>query len=201
MRSKSHTSPDTEFVTILYKCQFSILNSNKRTWKTPNCSRQLLVRVCNHTLFLIWSVSQFSTKYQFNELNSHQCTFENLRVCSRQLLVRVVNHTLLLIRKAWGFSTWYWPHSGGHLSLKWVLSLANCVDIASRPQGPVKEAFAFLCMSSWLPRKLRRYPFKTTRIKWGSILQTCKSNSLARWNEISFVPKLPVSSVKRHFWK
>jgi len=190
-----------ECVTILYKCQFSILNSHKRTWETPICSRQLLVRVWNHTLFLIWSVSRFSTKYQFNEWNSHQRTFENLRVCSRQLLVRVVNHTLLLIRSVSGFSTWYWPHSGGHLSLKWVPSLANCVDIPSRPQGPVKEAFAFLCMGSRLPRKLRRYPFKTTRTKSRSILQTCKSNSLARWNEIFVVPKLPVSKVKRHFWK
>jgi len=92
-------------------------------------------------------------------------------------------------------------------ALRWIpflemgSPLANCVDIPSRPQGPVKEAFAFLWIGSRLPRKLCRYPFKTTRTRRRSILQTCKSDSLARWNEISFVPKLPVSKVKRYFWK
>ena len=97
---------------------------------------------------------------------------------SRQLLVRIVNITLLLIRSVSRFSTWYWPHSGGHLYLKWVPSLANCVDIPSRPQGPVNEAFAFLWMGSRLPRKVRRYHFKTTRTSRRSISQCVKAT---RW--------------------
>jgi len=62
--SKSHTTPDTEWVTILYK-KVSSVRSNPHDHTFENhrvCLRQLLVRVVNHTLLLIRSVSQFSTK-------------------------------------------------------------------------------------------------------------------------------------------
>ena len=62
--SKSHTTPDTEWVTILYK-KVSSVRSNPHDHTFENhrvCPRQLLVRVVNHTLLLIRSVSQFSTK-------------------------------------------------------------------------------------------------------------------------------------------
>jgi len=134
-------------------------------------------------------------KCQFSEVKPSQTHFWEPPSFSRQLLVRVVNHTLLLIRSVSRFSTWYWPHSGARLSLKRVPSLANCADMTWRLQGPEKEAFAFLWMGS-LPRKL-----KTTRTSRRCILQTCKSKSRARWNKISFVSKLLVSEVRRHFWK
>ena len=69
-------------------------------WEPPSFffSRQLLVRVVNHTLLLTRSVSRFSTKYiNFNEVKLSQSQFWQPPSLSRQLLVRVVNHTLLLI--------------------------------------------------------------------------------------------------------
>ena len=67
------------------------------------------MRVVNHTLLLIRSVSRLSTKYHFSEVKPSQMHFwEPLtRSFSRKLLVRVVNHTLLLIRSVSRFSTKY----------------------------------------------------------------------------------------------
>ena len=63
MRVANHTllTPITECVTILYKCQFSEFKpSQVHFWAPSSLARQLLVRVVNHKLLLIRSVSQFS---------------------------------------------------------------------------------------------------------------------------------------------
>jgi len=44
-------------------------------WEPSSCFRQLLVRVVNHTLLLTWSVSRFSTKYQFSEVKPSHTHF------------------------------------------------------------------------------------------------------------------------------
>jgi len=83
--SKSHNTPDTECVTILYKTfQFSeVKPSQSHFWESPSLSRQLLVRVVNHTLLLIRSVPRFSTKHLSSvRSNPHSRTFENHRVVS-----------------------------------------------------------------------------------------------------------------------
>jgi len=101
-RGKSHTTPDTECVTILYKkYQFSeVKTSQSHFWEPPIFPQQLLVRIVNHTLLLMRSVSRFSIK-RFVEWDP-TLTFAPLRTSEfffpRQLLVRVVNHTLLLIQ-------------------------------------------------------------------------------------------------------
>ena len=48
-RSKSHNGPDTECVPILYKCQFSVSNSHKRTCQ--RCVPLFLVPVTSLTFF------------------------------------------------------------------------------------------------------------------------------------------------------
>ena len=53
--SESHTTPNTECVTSLHKCQFSELSPTDALWETQNFSRQLLVCVVNHTLLWIQS--------------------------------------------------------------------------------------------------------------------------------------------------
>jgi hypothetical protein len=61
-RSKSHPTPNTECVTILYKYQISeVKSSQTHFWAPPCISRQWLVRVVNRTLLLIRGVSRFST--------------------------------------------------------------------------------------------------------------------------------------------
>ena len=63
-RSKSHTTLNTECVTIVYKNISSVRSkpSQMHFWEPPSFSRQLLVRVVNHALLLVRSVSRFSTK-------------------------------------------------------------------------------------------------------------------------------------------
>jgi len=88
----------------------TVVRSNPHTRAFENLrvfSRQLLVRVVNHTLLLIRGVSRFSTKYQFSEVKPSHTHFWEPSSLSRQLLVRVVNHTLLLIRSVSLFSTKY----------------------------------------------------------------------------------------------
>jgi len=61
-RSKSHSTPNMECVTILYKYQISEVNSSQTHFWAPTCiSRQWLVRVVNRTLLLIRGVSRYST--------------------------------------------------------------------------------------------------------------------------------------------
>jgi len=101
-RSKSHNTPNIECLTILFKKVCSVRsNPHKRTFENLRVSvfsRQLLVRVVNHTILLIRSVSRFYAKHQFSEVKPSHTHFSEPPSLSRQLLVRVVNHTLLLIR-------------------------------------------------------------------------------------------------------
>jgi len=108
-RSKSHTTPNTECVTILYKKISSVRsNPHSRTFENLRVfPRQLLVCVVNHTLLLIQSVSRFSAQYQFSEVKPSHTSFWEPSSLSRQLLLCVVNHTLLLIRSVSRFSTKY----------------------------------------------------------------------------------------------
>ena len=108
-RSKSHNTPNIECLTILFKKVCSVRsNPHKRTFENLRVSvfsRQLLVRVVNHTILLIRSVSRFYAKHQFSEVKPSHTHFSEPPSLSRQLLVRVVNHTLLLIRSVSRFST------------------------------------------------------------------------------------------------
>ena len=61
-RCTSHTTPNMRCAKILYKCQIQwVKPSQTPFWALLSLSRQLLVRVVNHTLLLIQSVSWFST--------------------------------------------------------------------------------------------------------------------------------------------
>jgi len=102
VRRKSHTTPNTECAVIL--CTISV-PSQMHTWEPPSLSWQLLVRVVNHTILLIRSVSRFSTKYQFSEVKPSQTYFWEPPSLSQRLLVRVENCTLLLIWSVLRFST------------------------------------------------------------------------------------------------
>jgi len=110
-RSKSHNTPNIECVTILFKKVCSVRsNPHKRTFENLRVSvfpRQLLVRVVNHTILLIRSVSRFYAKHQFSEVKPSHTHFSEPPSLSRQLLVRVLHHTLLLIRSVSRFSTKY----------------------------------------------------------------------------------------------
>jgi len=72
--------------------------SHTHFWEPPSFSRQLLLRVVNHTLLLIWTASRFSTKCQFSEVKPSLAHLWKPPSFSWQLLVHVENHTLLLIR-------------------------------------------------------------------------------------------------------
>ena len=94
----------------LQKGQFSdVKPSQSHFWEPPSFfpSRQLLVRVVNHTLLLIQSVSRFYAQYQFSEIKPSHTRFWEPSSLSRQLLLCVVNHTLLLIRSVSRFYTKY----------------------------------------------------------------------------------------------
>ena len=75
-----------------------------RLWAPPSLSRQWLVRVANHTLWLIQDASRFSTN-----IRSVRQTFTDTLLSTTQsflaVLVRTVNHTLLLLQGVSRFST------------------------------------------------------------------------------------------------
>jgi len=104
----------------LHKYQFSeVKPSQKHFWEPSGFPRQLLVRVVNHTLLLIRSVSRFSKKCQFSEVKPSQTHFWEPPSFSLLLLLRVVNHTLLLIRSVSRFST--------TISVQWGQTLTNAL--------------------------------------------------------------------------
>jgi len=104
----------------LQQYQFSeVKPSQTHFWEPLGFSRQLLVRVVNHTLPLIRIVSRFSTKFRFSEVKPSQTHSWEPPSFSRQLLVRAVNHTLLLIWSVWRFST--------TISVQWGQTLTNAL--------------------------------------------------------------------------
>jgi len=83
-------------------------NSHTRTFENLRVfPLQLFVRVVNHTLFLIQSVSRFFAQYQFSEVKPSHTHFWEPPSLSRQLLLCIVNHAVLLLRSVSRFSTKY----------------------------------------------------------------------------------------------
>ena len=102
-RRKSHTTPNTECVTIFYKISESVQWGKILTnalLKPTEFSQQLLVPVVND--LLIRSESRFSTKDQFSEVQSSHAHSWKPPSHSWKLLVRVEND--LLIRSVSRFS-------------------------------------------------------------------------------------------------
>jgi len=83
-RSKSHTTPNTECVTILYK-KVSSVRSNPHELTFDNlwvCPRQLLLRVVNHTLLLYGVCHDSLQKGLLSEVKPSQSHFwEPLSFC------------------------------------------------------------------------------------------------------------------------
>ena len=108
-RSKSHTTPNTECVTILYKIsvQWDKTLTHALLSTTESFSQVTRARSKSHTTPDTECVTILYKNVSSVRSNPHSRTFENLRVFPRQLLVCVVNHTLLLIQSVSRFSAQY----------------------------------------------------------------------------------------------
>jgi len=106
-RTKSHTTPNTECVTILFiiSLQWGILLTDALLWTSEFVSAVDRVRRKSHTTPNTECVTILYQNISSVRYTPHRNAFWEPPSLSRQLLARVENHTLLLIHSVSRFST------------------------------------------------------------------------------------------------